>query len=140
MVKNKDEVLIVFKTDFAAGLANQLGQRFIWLCESQENDRAAECAWSAVRASESGLTVFSRTMPYINQECIRILDSVELHHGELSQLTPWRKIEVVGATLDETVKEHVMKNFGAACRATSSGFLIERAATARPSGPRPRDS
>lgn len=79
----------------------------MWALDTRENRRAAETVWARRRGSSHvlSMTVFMFDATATAESIVVAqLESIESHHDEVSQVTPWRHAVVFGASASPSVR------------------------------------
>lgn len=75
-------------------LANQV---HVWAVDTADNRRAAERVWRR-REGAGRMTVFLFNEGSPDRIVANTLEAIDLHHGERSQVPPWSRARVFGAS------------------------------------------
>jgi hypothetical protein len=95
-------VAIVFDPLFGDWLRELSEQYDLWTVPSPQNRRVVEELWASTKAGHPAkqVTMWSSPgAPESQNEWLRVLEEVELHHGEYSHDPPVSTLEVHGAEL-----------------------------------------
>ena len=102
----------------------------VWLRSSPGNDTAAAAVWSRVDepyTPERGVTTFR--CDYVSvTELLRLLVTVDEHHGEDAVDVPWAAIHVCGFPLGRITAAEIAAELGVPCQVlpTDGGLAIIR--------------
>ena len=104
---------------------------YVWLIESAENDRSAKLAWEAPQRGDDpllcGVTTSKREHgEELDALIIRLLDTIDEHHGEFAHDPEWSEIDVYGAC-PSTAIEVAAADYGVnRCEVVPFGFRLCR--------------
>jgi hypothetical protein len=118
-------VVIVVVPDVGDALDELTLRGPVWLAATDENRVTAHGARQ--RYPERSITTFTTSpgMPPESQ-VLAVLGDVELHHGPYSQMPPWDRLEIQGASLTSALRS-ALEEFGiTSFRSISGGFQGER--------------
>lgn len=106
MAERINKVILVLDRNYGAELSSVSPDSHIWLIETPGNrDAAANHRASTV---ESGVTTFKLADDDSASEgCLKMLDTIDLHHGQYSSDPPYSVLEIVGAPLSQSVKSAI---------------------------------
>lgn len=128
MTRAEYRVAIVVEPDFSE-LAALAGRLHVWACASTANRQAAESMKEAhpTHSLESGVTTFKfNANDSPEQTLLKIVEVVDLHHGEYSHDPRWNVLEVFGATPTEEVVA-LLRTYGVRrVERTTQGFAAFR--------------
>ena len=97
-----------------------------WVIESPLNKPVAHRLWRE-RKGEDHLTGITTFKPSANvspeEEVIRILDTIEHHHGEYSADPPYSILEIIGCTDSERLRS-ALSEFGFRVEASGSDSVV----------------
>ncbi len=101
-------VAIVVDRTFGQKLAELAETMHVWICDSPANSAACEFVWRSVSGDhklDEGATRFN-CLPDtpVDDVLLKIIDSVDLHHGKYSHSPPWSTIEVFGCAASPRVR------------------------------------
>lgn len=129
------EVTVVLDRNFGDRLVALARRRHVWIVESDENVPWARRVWDEPRdeagadpgaAGATSFTMFPDETP--EAAFIRILETVDDHHGELAHNPPWSSIEVCGVALEPRVVEALQEYGVTRIEETSGSFVAYREA------------
>lgn len=117
-----DTVAIVFDPDFADAL-RALNDTDVWVIRSPKNSAVVD---DLRQAGHTHLTTFEDYMEPDVEAFDEILRTIELHHGEYGQDSPFRRAVVYGLAFDDAFRERLSSlGFGFVGR-TPNGFTVRR--------------
>jgi hypothetical protein len=126
-------VALIVDPAFGARLSEIAGRMPVWIVDTPVNRLAAEQHWAQHPAQSytEGVTTFTGNPAGTPEEwCVGELHTIDVHHGELSHVPPYKAIEVHGvvfnARLAAAFAEYAMREI----TATSDGFRAERSRSA----------
>lgn len=128
---------IVLDPEFGKQLSQLARQLHIWVVDSDTNGPAIRDFWANEPTSEetddpiaTGITSFAAIPGETREDtCVRLLDTVDDHHGDYAHDPPWSEIEIHGLTLTPRL-ESLFTDFGAEeFTSTASGFIVRRPVT-----------
>jgi hypothetical protein len=101
--RNKLPVAIVFCPDFSSELETTLEHMHAWIAETPANRRAVEAIWLTDKHCKSliELTTFKSDAGDVR---LGILQTVEDHHNEYTQVGPYDELVVFGLRLTQEVR------------------------------------
>lgn len=105
MTRFEYRVALVVEESFSE-LVDLVSRMHVWVCASAANCRAAESIWAArpEHSLEIGVTTFEfNANDRPEQTLLRVVEDVDLHHGQYSHDPPWTVLEVFGASPTEEV-------------------------------------
>lgn len=110
MFERVNKVILVLVPDYGDRLASLAATSHVWVIDTPVNRRAASEYWLQHPKSdvERGITTFkSRKDESPWESCLKMLDTIDLHHGSYSSNPPYSVLEVIGTPLTKTVKSAV---------------------------------
>jgi hypothetical protein len=125
---------IVLDPEFGSQVLQLARQFHIWVAESDTNTPVIRDFWAKEVTApatddplDSGVTSFEKFVAESREQtCVRMLETVDAHHGEGSHDPPWSEIEVFGLVLSPGLQA-AFAEFGAeAFTSTASGFIAKR--------------
>ena len=123
------KVTLVLNSDYGDKLASLAESSHVWVVDSIANRSAAAEYWSRnpKHRVEAGITTFQSSANESPLEsCLKMLDTIDLHHGQYSSNPPYSIFEVIGCPLSKAVKSSIeafgFRNF----EATAEGFRARR--------------
>jgi hypothetical protein len=100
---------LVFDPQFGEDLEALASRMHVWVIDSPANREVAERIWATgARGSiERGVTTFGEGAPGADREaqCLGMLESVDLHHGEYSHDPPYSVLEVIGVKASPVLRK-----------------------------------
>ena len=128
MAERINQVILVLDRNYGAELAS-VPDGHVWLIESPAN-REAAASYRALHGEstvENGLTTFKAADDDTGSEtCLKMLDTIDLHHGKYSSDPPYAVLEVVGARLRRSVKDAIAALGFSRFELTANGFRALR--------------
>jgi hypothetical protein len=121
-------VWLVVDPEFGERLARLPEREPVWVIDSKKNTEVAKrLRMERVNPTHlEGITTFTPFTYGADQQVLRILDTIDLHHGEYSADPPYSVVEVYGSPLTEAI-ERAFRGLGFVdFRPTSNGFIAER--------------
>jgi hypothetical protein len=110
MAERINTVILVLARNYGAELSRVPMDGHVWLIESPAN-REAAASYRALQPEsnvETGVTTFTVADDDTGSEaCLKILETIDLHHGEYSSDPPYAVLEIVGAPLSRPVKKAI---------------------------------
>ena len=121
-------VHIVVDSSFGDRLAELPGAESVWVVDSFRNRPAILRAWKQRQANTAlaGITKFDPAGATAEEILLAQLDTIDLHHGELSADAPWNVAIVYGAKLTPTLTEAFNSMGFEAFAPTSDAFVARR--------------
>jgi hypothetical protein len=106
MVYSAETVAVVVDPACGDRLGELVSRMPVWVADTRENAAAITRVRHSLRGTGSGsLTSFVVDPGAAPEDWLgSVLDSVDLHHGGYSQDPPYRKIEVHGARLSQSLR------------------------------------
>jgi len=129
MTERINRVLLVLDRDYDGELSSVPANTHIWLIDSPANRNVAANyrALHGGSSVETGATTFKAADDDLASEtCLKVLDDIDLHHGQYSSDPPYSVLEVVGSRLTRPV-ELAIKALGfSKFERTVDGFTATR--------------
>jgi hypothetical protein len=124
-------IILVVDESFGSRVVGLAQAAYVWLVQSEENDRWARLAWEAPSNVHDpllhGLSTFIRQPQEGTDDLIiRLLDMIDEHHGELAHDPEWSEIDVIGATCSIAIEETARTYGVLRCEQTPNGFRLIR--------------
>ena len=124
-------IILVLDENYGRRVIDLAQEAYVWLVQSEENDRWAALIWQRNPASEdpllTGLSTFARMRCEPTDELvIRLLEMIDEHHGEFAHDPAWTRIDVVGASRSARVEEAARTYGVTECLTTPDGFCLIR--------------
>ncbi len=137
MTNEPYKVVVVVDASFGERLLQLPEGTPVWIVDTPLNRKAAEFAWQS-RASKShldGITTFKvQSGVSAEENLVRELDNIDLHHGWYSAPSPYTVLEVIGTALTHSLRAE-LGNFGFnGFNETSYGFSATRPIPPEPNG------
>ena len=110
MSKRINKVAVVLDPDYSDKLKSLVQVCHVWVIDTPANSAVASEYWSQnpTYEAERGITTFSVSENESRLEsCLRILDTVEDHHGPYSCDPPYSVLEVIGVPLTDEAKASI---------------------------------
>ena len=124
-----NKVTLVVNSDYGEKLASLAISSHVWVVDTPGNRSAASKYWAQnpKHKVETGITTFrSSANESLLESCLKMLDTIDLHHGETSSNPPYSVFEVIGCPLSNVLRSAIeafgFKNF----EATVEGFQARR--------------
>jgi hypothetical protein len=129
MAERINKVIRVLDRNYGAALSRVPMDGHVWLIESPAN-REAAASYRALQPEsnvEIGVTTFKAGDEDTGSEaCLKILETIDLHHGEYSSDPPYAVLEIVGAPLSRSVKKAIEALGFSKFESTGRGFTALR--------------
>ena len=129
MSERINKVILVLDRNYGAELSSVPQDRHIWLIESPANREAAASYRAAHGPStvENSVTTFKAADDDSGSEsCLKMLETIDLHHGVYSADTPYAVLEIVGAPLGRSVQGAIEALGFSRFESTVNGFRALR--------------
>lgn len=134
MTARAHKVCIVLDPDSGGQIPRLARQFHTWVVESETNTPVIRDFWAEeVTTAEtddpldSGVTSFEAFSGESREEtCIRILETVDDHHGEWSHDPPWSEIEIIGVGFTPRLQAAFVEFGAESFTSTGSGFIAKR--------------
>ena len=129
MAERINKVTLVLDRNYGAELSSVPRDRHIWLIESSANRDAAANYRAAQEpsASENSVTTFkARDDDSGSETCLKMLDTIDLHHGLYSAGPQYSVLEIVGAPLCRSVRGAIEALGFSRFELTADGFRALR--------------
>lgn len=129
MAERINQVLLVLDRDYDGELASVPANTHVWLIDSPANRRVA-ADYRALHGG-SGVETGATTFKAIDDDpasetCRKVLNDIDLHHGEYSSHPPYSVLQVVGARLGASVKRAIEALGFSKFERTENGFRATR--------------
>jgi len=127
MTENSNKVSLVVDKHFGARLRSVVGTGSVWLIDTEENRMAATKYWALNRKPhrEESVTTFKYLVEdTASENCLKILDVLDLHHGEYSG--GYSVVEVIGAPMSKTLRSKLKQLGFTTFDSTAEGFRASR--------------
>jgi hypothetical protein len=129
MGDQQNTIILILDPDFGEEASLLSLPHHIWIIDTPANRTLAENHWhqAAESQTKSRMTTFkSSAGESAEQNCLGILDTIDLHHGGYSSKPHYSAIEVIGLRLLSKVKA-ALEQFGfEEFVETDGGFRAER--------------
>lgn len=128
------KVALVVDRTFGERLLGLAHRFHVWIVDSPINTPVIQQVWNTERSEDNagfsgpGVTSFKAGDEELPHDmCVRIVEDIDEHHGEFSQVPPWSEIAVYGTTLSDELRD-VFSEFGATeiLPVLSGGFICRR--------------
>jgi hypothetical protein len=120
---------IVVDHEFGDRVAPLSRRLHVWVCDSPANHAAAMSVWQEQpsNAATSGVTTFDfRAGDSPEEIFLKIIGTVDLHHGEWSHEPPWSVLEVYGVAPTTGIRS-ALEEYGVTQLTQSpDGFIARR--------------
>jgi hypothetical protein len=129
MVERINKVMLVLDRNYGARLSSVPTESHIWLIESPANRDAAASYRAAQGPStaENSVTTFKAADDDSGSEtCLKLLDTIDLHHGVYSAVPQYSVLEIVGAPLSRSVRGAIEALGFSRFESTADGFRALR--------------
>jgi hypothetical protein len=107
MNDKSNKVALVLDPKFDQRLADLAGHSHVWIVDTPANRLIAEKFWqdNPEHKLKTGITTFkvNDNEPVV-ETCLRILDMINLHHGENSSNPPYSALEIIGLPASQQIK------------------------------------
>jgi len=110
MSERINKVTLVLEPDFGDRLASLAAISHVWIIDTPANHTVASEYWAQNPKSEveTGIITFKSPENESRWEsCLKMLDTIDLHHGEYSSNPPYSVFEVIGAPLTQALKSAI---------------------------------
>lgn len=125
-------IVLVLDESFGRHVIDLAQEAYVWLVQSEENDRWADVVWKAPSTATDpllhGVSTFARAKDEQTDELITgVIEMIDEHHGEHAHDPAWSEIDVIGAGLSPQI-EQAARSYGVDdCQPTQQGFRLIRA-------------
>jgi hypothetical protein len=130
MTKKSNKVTMVLDPNFGQKLEAFAIHSHVWAIDTPANLTIAEKYWqnNPEHKPETGITTFHvHENETAAEACLRILDVIDLHHGEYSSTPPYSALEIIGlSVLSEQIKSALEGLGFEAFERTAEGFQSTR--------------
>jgi hypothetical protein len=110
MSERINKVTLVLEPDYGDRLASLAAVSHVWVMDTSANRTAALEYWAQNPKPkvETGITTFKSMEDESRWEsCLKMLDTIDLHHGRYSSNPPYSVFDVIGCPLTKAVKSAV---------------------------------
>jgi hypothetical protein len=124
-------IALVLDEGFGRHVIDLAQEAYVWLVQSEENDRWADVVWkdpsTATDPLLHGVSTFARAKDEQTDDLISgIIEMIDEHHGECAHDPAWSEIDVIGAVLSPQIEE-TARSYGVdECQPTPQGFRLIR--------------
>lgn len=129
MAERINKVMLVLDRNYGAELSSVPTETHIWLIESPAN-RDAAASYRAAQGpptAENSVTTFTAAPDDSGAEtCLKLLDTIDLHHGVYSAGPQYSVLEIVGAPLSRSVRGAIEALGFSRFESTADGFRALR--------------
>jgi hypothetical protein len=120
------KVHLIVASDYGERLRDLPPGEIAWVADTPPNKTVVQHLWTQKREGITSFQVAPNATP--EDWLISILDQVELHHGEYSQLPPYSALQVVGTGLSRRLRA-ALESYGfGQFEDTPDGFLAYKTA------------
>lgn len=120
-------VILVLDVDFGERLWEVAWWRPTWVVGSARNRAAVEQMWSVSEHERSDVTIWSHQFEVVTTEDWRqVLNTIDMHHGELASETPMKRLNVYGSTATPAIITALRDYHFDCLKTTPSGFIAIR--------------
>jgi hypothetical protein len=121
-------VAIIVERDGAARILMLAERVHVWALDTPGNRVAAQAVWSKRLKHDHKLsmTLFSLDDAPADKAVAGQLESIDLHHGEYSQESPWCRAEVFGCSLTGRTRSEFRRFGFDGFEAVEGGFSVQR--------------
>jgi hypothetical protein len=126
-------VALVVDPNYASRLRELADRVHVWVAESPENTRATESYWASLPPGsgydiESGITKFTPTGESMEDWCVGVIASLDVHHNQYSHDPGYTVLEVYGAAPSERITAAFSHLGFSEFEPTEAGFLARKVA------------
>lgn len=124
-----NEVTLVLDPDYNDKLSSLAAVSHVWVIDTPANRAAASAYWAQnpKHKVETGITTFKSSENESRLEsCLKMLDTIDLHHEEYASNPPYSILEVIGLPLTDEVKSAVEDLGFGTFETTVEGFRAKR--------------
>jgi hypothetical protein len=121
-------VFVVVDREYGERLCELARRGAVWIIDTPLNHAAAQKIWSERPNANhlEGVTTFKSVASSPENALLNELDTIDLHHGSYSADPPYTVLEVIGASVTESVKAELRQyGFDEFC-STATGFRAVR--------------
>jgi hypothetical protein len=129
MSERVKRVTLVLDPDYGDKLSLLAEVSHVWVIDTPANRTAASIYWSQNPKSdtEQGITTFKSFENEAGAEsCLKMLDTIDLHHGKYSSHPPYSVFEVIGSPLTKPIKSALEGLGFTTFEAMAEGFRARR--------------
>jgi hypothetical protein len=129
MTDKLNKVALVLDPNFGQRLEPLAIHSHVWIIDTPANRIIAEKYWqdNPEHKLGMGITTFQvNDNETMEEACLRILDAIDLHHGEYSSDPPYSALEVIGLPISEQIKSALEGIGFEAFEHTAEGFRTTR--------------
>ena len=134
MKQSLHKIAIVLDKEFGGKLIELSKRMHVWVCDTPINLKVVNEIRSNKEFSiESGVTTFKIPEADSPEDIfVKIIDTVDLHHGELSHDPPWSVLEAYGTKLSSTIEAKLQMFGKGRVEQTTNGFIFYRGSESHP--------
>ena len=106
MSERINKVTLVLEPNYGDGLASLAAISHVWVIDTPANRTAASEYWAQNPKAEveTGITTFKSMDESRWESCLKMLDTIDLHHGKYSSNPPYSVFDIIGCPLTKAVK------------------------------------
>ena len=107
MTDKLHKVVLVLDPNFGQRLTDLASHSHVWIVDTPANRLIAEKYWqdNPEHKLETGITTFKvNDNETVEEMSLRILDSIDLHHGQYSSDPPYSRLEIIGLSVTQEIK------------------------------------
>jgi hypothetical protein len=124
-----NKVALVLDPNFGEKLELLAYQSHVWIIDTPHNQAIAIKYWHTHPhdKTETGITTFKfSTDKTLEELCLGMLDTIDLHHGEYSSNPPYSNLEIVGLPKSEALQSALEELGFKVFEPTAAGFRALR--------------
>ncbi|HSE15699.1 MAG TPA: hypothetical protein VLB46_01520 [Pyrinomonadaceae bacterium] len=132
MSERINKVALVLDPDYGDKLRVLANMAHVWVVDTPPNRAVAAEYWSEHPTSgpESGITIFKVSdVDSRFENCVNIIETIDLHHGPYSSDPPYSVLEVIGLPLTDEAKAALEDLGFETFETTVEGFRAKRRTT-----------
>jgi hypothetical protein len=129
MSDRESKVTLVLDPDYGDKLPSLAAVGHVWIIDTPANRAAASAYWAQHpnHQIESGITTFKSSGNESRLEnCLNILETIDLHHKQYSSSPPYSVLEIIGLSLTNEVKSSIEDLGFGTFETTVEGFRATR--------------
>jgi hypothetical protein len=123
-----NKVALVLDPDYGDKLTSLADVSHVWVIDTPSNRTVASEYWALnpTHQAELGITTFSSENKSRLESCLKILETVDMHHGPHSSDPPYSVLEVIGLPLTDEAKAAIEDLGFETFETTVAGFRATR--------------
>lgn len=124
-----NKVVLVLDPNFGDKLESLASQSHVWIIDTPHNQAIATKHWQTHPQDkiETGITTFKfSSNKALEEVCLGILDTIDLHHGKYSSNPPYSILEIVGLPISEEIQAALEELGFKVFEPTPDGFRASR--------------